>query len=408
MASGVPVLELLEEATCSICLELFQDPVLVPGCGHNFCRSCLARSWGEAAAAAAAEEASCPQCRLTFRPRDLVANRQLARMAEIAQRCGPQGGEGAGFCGTHQEPLKLFCKDCETLIYLVCDRSPEHRDHRVIPLEEAFQEYQVKVGDCLKAQKEEREKMITYRTDTKQKVWEMLDIGDTLKKYQAKKPFENPVAFPLERKWTIWDYSDTSVFLRGVMKQFRDTLKFGLHLQEAKVILDPDTAHRCLALSEDHQSIRDVAEEQDLPANPKRFENCCYVLGCQGFSRGRRFWEVTVGDGDQGLAVWAVGVARKSVNRKGDIPSGPKGGMWEIVKYGSEYKAWFPPEYPELHLKEEPKRIRVSLNCEGRQVAFFDAQTAALLYMFSDAPWAGETLLPSFFLRNGAYLTLSS
>ncbi|XP_063148847.1 zinc finger protein RFP-like [Candoia aspera] len=139
MASGPPVLELLEEATCSICLELFQDPVLVPGCGHNFCWSCLARSWGAA-------EASCPQCRRAFQPRDLVANRQLARVAEIAQRCGPQGGEEGGFCGTHREPLKLFCKDCETLICLVCDRSPEHRDHRVIPLEEAFQEYQVGVS----------------------------------------------------------------------------------------------------------------------------------------------------------------------------------------------------------------------------------------------------------------------
>ncbi|XP_063152439.1 E3 ubiquitin-protein ligase TRIM39-like [Candoia aspera] len=475
-----PMQELLQEGTCSICLEFFQEPVVIPECGHNFCQSCLAHSWGEAAA-----EASCPQCRRTFVPQNILVNRQLARMVDIAQRCSPWGGEGGGFCGTHWEPLKLFCKDHETLICMVCVRSQEHRDHRVIPLEEAFQEYQLKIGDCLKAQKEEREKMVTCRTDAEQKVREMLDliqrergktvaefrelrcwledqeklllarmeetekevvarrdkglaqhveelcsldeliqemeqkhqqparelladIGSTLKKYQAKKPSENPVAFPLEMKWTIWDYRDISIFLKGIMKQFRDTLEFGLHLQEAKVILDPGTAHPCLAVSEDRKSVRYVVEKQDLPQNPERFEHWCYVLGCQGFSRGRHFWEVTLGDGDQGLAVWAVGVAKKSVNRKGDITSGPEGGIWEIVKYKTKYEACIPPEYPELHQTKEPKRVRVSLNCEGGQVAFFDAQTAALLYTFSDAPWAGEILLPSFFPSNGAYLTLSS
>ena len=29
-----------EELTCSICLELFEEPVLLP-CAHTFCRQCL-------------------------------------------------------------------------------------------------------------------------------------------------------------------------------------------------------------------------------------------------------------------------------------------------------------------------------------------------------------------------------
>uniref|UniRef100_A0A5F8G4R5 RING-type domain-containing protein n=1 Tax=Monodelphis domestica TaxID=13616 RepID=A0A5F8G4R5_MONDO len=36
--------ELHGEVTCSICLELFQDPVSIE-CGHSFCRSCIARCW---------------------------------------------------------------------------------------------------------------------------------------------------------------------------------------------------------------------------------------------------------------------------------------------------------------------------------------------------------------------------
>ncbi|XP_058027664.1 E3 ubiquitin-protein ligase TRIM39-like [Ahaetulla prasina] len=171
--AGVPCLPVfLEELTCSVCLDFFQDPVLIPECGHNFCRGCLTRSWGTSES-----EASCPQCRQTFGLRSLLPNRQLARMVEVARQCGgPWGEEGGSFCPKHREPLKLFCKDHQTLICLVCDRSKEHRGHSVIPVEEAFLEYQFKVENCLKAQKEEREKIATYKRDTEQRVQERLDF----------------------------------------------------------------------------------------------------------------------------------------------------------------------------------------------------------------------------------------
>ncbi|XP_058027706.1 zinc finger protein RFP-like [Ahaetulla prasina] len=142
MAAEARLQGLLEEGTCSICLEFFQDPVLMPECGHNFCRGCLTRSWGTSES-----EASCPQCRQTFRLCNLLPNRQLARMVEVARRCGgPWGEEGGSFCPKHREPLKLFCRDHETLICVVCDRSKEHKGHSVIPLQEAFQEYQIGIS----------------------------------------------------------------------------------------------------------------------------------------------------------------------------------------------------------------------------------------------------------------------
>ncbi|XP_070591746.1 E3 ubiquitin-protein ligase TRIM39-like [Erythrolamprus reginae] len=178
MASVASLQDFLEEATCSICLEYFQDPVLIPECGHNFCRGCLTRSWETSQS-----EASCPQCRQTFAPRSVLPNRQLSRMAEVAKRCGdPWGEEGGSFCPKHREPHKLFCKDHETLICVVCDRSKEHKGHSVIPAEEAFPEYQIKVEDCLKAQKEQKEKISTYRRNTEQTVQEMLDMIKDVKK----------------------------------------------------------------------------------------------------------------------------------------------------------------------------------------------------------------------------------
>ncbi|KAL7986440.1 hypothetical protein Chor_011606 [Crotalus horridus] len=366
MATAASMQDFLEEATCSICLDYFQDPVLIPECGHNFCRGCLTRSWGTSES-----EASCPQCRQTFRPRNVLPNRQLARVLEEAGRCiGSWGEDGGSVCAKHREPLKLFCKDHETLICVVCDRSQEHRGHSVIPAEEAFQEYQ--------------------------------DIGSILKNYQAKETYENPVDLLVDPMWTIWDYSDLAVLLKSAMKKFRDTLESGLQLEEVNVILDPDTAHPGrLDISEDRKSVRGVKKVTRIYPVPNcnRFVLNPYVLGCQKFSTGRHFWTVAIGD----TAGWDVGVASEPVNLTNiDVQTR----HWEIGECGGKYRAISPSVYFELTLTEKPTKIRISLNCEGGQVSFFDARTAALLHTFSDTFLVGETLLPSFFLCEGACVTL--
>uniref|UniRef100_A0A670KBA7 B box-type domain-containing protein n=1 Tax=Podarcis muralis TaxID=64176 RepID=A0A670KBA7_PODMU len=77
--------------------------------------------------------------------RSRIPNRQLANVVEIAKNLGLQRGKEEGgkgrICEKHQEPLKLFCKVHEAPICLVCDRSKEHENHKVIPLEEASEEY---------------------------------------------------------------------------------------------------------------------------------------------------------------------------------------------------------------------------------------------------------------------------
>ncbi|XP_070792710.1 E3 ubiquitin-protein ligase TRIM39-like [Pituophis catenifer annectens] len=466
---------LLEELTCSICRGFFQDPVLIPECGHNFCRGCLTRSWWTSEL-----EASCPKCSQTFGILSLLPNRQLARVAEVARRCGgPRDEEGGSLCPKHREPVKLFCKNHQTLICVVCDRSKEHRGHSVIPAEEAFQEYQIKVEDCLKAQKEEKEKIATYKRDTEQTVQKMLDliekekknvvaefrklqfwlegqekllltqmeemekdimarkekglakhmeelgsldhliqeveeklhqpaskllqdIGSILKKYQAKETYENPVDLLLEPKWTIWDYSDMTVLLKRAMKKLRDTLESGLQLQEVNVTLDPDTAHLDrLEVSEDRKSVKGVepVKGQCFLPDPVRFVFVPCVLGCQKFSTGRHFWEVMVGDRED----WGVGVASKPMNLT-DVDAQIM--FWEFRRWGGKYSAKSPSTRSDLVLTEEPTRIRISLNCEGGQVSFFDASTATLLHTFSDASLVGETLLPYFCLFQGACMTL--
>ncbi|XP_073678878.1 uncharacterized protein [Garra rufa] len=51
-----------EELKCSICLDVFTDPVTTP-CGHNFCRTCLNKCWTNT------QTYCCPFCKETFSKR---------------------------------------------------------------------------------------------------------------------------------------------------------------------------------------------------------------------------------------------------------------------------------------------------------------------------------------------------
>ncbi|XP_039358191.1 zinc finger protein RFP-like [Mauremys reevesii] len=161
MAAESPVERLQEEATCPVCLEYFTEPVSLE-CGHNFCRACISQCWEGSDTAA-----SCPQCRETVQQRNLRPNRQLANILELVKQLSLQAAKGAGgdgVCERHQEALKLFCEEDQTPICVVCDRSRAHRAHKVVPIEEAAQEYKERIQAHLKTLREEREKLLGLKT----------------------------------------------------------------------------------------------------------------------------------------------------------------------------------------------------------------------------------------------------
>ncbi|ROL52973.1 E3 ubiquitin-protein ligase TRIM39 [Anabarilius grahami] len=65
-----------QELTCSICLDLFSQPVSTP-CGHNFCQGCIGGYW------ASSSVCSCPLCKRVFEERpELSINRVFAHIAQ--------------------------------------------------------------------------------------------------------------------------------------------------------------------------------------------------------------------------------------------------------------------------------------------------------------------------------------
>uniref|UniRef100_A0A672MMZ3 B30.2/SPRY domain-containing protein n=1 Tax=Sinocyclocheilus grahami TaxID=75366 RepID=A0A672MMZ3_SINGR len=149
------------------------------------------------------------------------------------------------------------------------------------------------------------------------------------------------------------------------------------------VTLDPDTAHPNLILCGD---IR-----QKLPDKPERFDPCTGVLGKEGFSSGRFYFEVQV----KGKTEWDLGVARESINRKGTITLRPSDGYWTVaLRNGDEYEACDDPSVS-LSLRVKPQRVGVFVDYEEGLACFYDVESSSHIYSFTAQSFT-EKLYPFF------------
>ncbi|KAF1380782.1 hypothetical protein PFLUV_G00167550 [Perca fluviatilis] len=158
------------------------------------------------------------------------------------------------------------------------------------------------------------------------------------------------------------------------------------------ITLDPDSANPWLQLSQDRHQVRHLGAWQDLPDHPDRFDTVVIVLGRDGFTSGRHYWEVQVGDKDD----WYMGVARSSVNRKGRISVSTTQGYWALaMKKGQGYRVSTSPPIT-LPLDPKPKRVGVYVDYEEGQVSFYDVKARTHIYTFKDM--FIEKILPFFYL----------
>ncbi|NWS77905.1 BT1A1 protein, partial [Crotophaga sulcirostris] len=153
-----------------------------------------------------------------------------------------------------------------------------------------------------------------------------------------------------------------------------------------EVTLDPSTAHPQLVVSADGRSVRWEDAQQDPPA--EGFDPC--VLGREGVTAGRCCWEVEVAP----KGSWAVGVARESLKRREEAAGSPQVELWSMGLCEGQFWALTSLERIPLYQIQVPRRIRVSLDYEHGQVAFFDADKKALIFTFPAASFKGERIHP--------------
>ncbi|KAK5903086.1 hypothetical protein CgunFtcFv8_006896 [Champsocephalus gunnari] len=184
-----------DQFLCSICLDVFTDPVSTP-CGHNFCKACISQHWDIAV------QCQCPNCKEVFNIKpELRVNTFISEMAaqfrrSAQQKAGSSSSEQRvvqpgevpcdactgtrlkalksclvclqSYCETHLEPhlkhtglkrhqliypeenlegrtcvkhdklLELFCQTDQVCVCMLCTVS-DHKMHDVVPLKEGYE-----------------------------------------------------------------------------------------------------------------------------------------------------------------------------------------------------------------------------------------------------------------------------
>nr|XP_042703495.1 butyrophilin subfamily 1 member A1-like [Chrysemys picta bellii] len=151
------------------------------------------------------------------------------------------------------------------------------------------------------------------------------------------------------------------------------------------ITLDAGTAHPNLSIAGDKKSLKHEAQPQKVPFNTERFDSTVCVLGFEGFSSGKHYWEVDV----ERSSDWDLGVARKSIQRKGKLSLSPKEGFWALGLSGRDYWAKTDP-WTRVTVQKKPQKIGVYLSYQERWVTFFNVTDMSVLFTFNDCSFSGE------------------
>ena len=116
-----------EELTCSLCLDLYDEPKALPTCGHVFCKKCLV---GLLRGKKKGHIVNCPECRAVIRidkrsvsslNTHLKLRNLVEKRREDAKSASVQTPTDIATCPIHEgQTVLLFCVTCKVLICQMC------------------------------------------------------------------------------------------------------------------------------------------------------------------------------------------------------------------------------------------------------------------------------------------------
>uniref|UniRef100_A0AAY4A378 E3 ubiquitin-protein ligase TRIM39-like n=1 Tax=Denticeps clupeoides TaxID=299321 RepID=A0AAY4A378_9TELE len=350
---------------CSICLDVFTDPVSTP-CGHNFCMGCIKEYWDNCS------QTQCPVCKEIYSKRpELPINCLVSELADQNRKYH--------LMKTQTEVQQMIEERLKTIQEI--EDAVEIRKE----ISASVEMFTALLRSIERSQAELLELMEEkQRAAERQAEGLIKDLQQEIAELQRRSSENDP------ELWTVKVCEERMKTLKGVVSELNQL--FNQEMEKLMdVTLDPDSAQPSLILSADGKQVKPGDKRQNLPDNPERFNPCVCVLGKEGFSSGRFYYEVEVG----GKIAWDLGVARESINRKGKIMATPGNGQWSVsMKNGNEYKAYAGPPVL-LSLSKKPQKVGVFVDYEEGLVSFYDAENSSHIYSFTGQTFS-EKLYPLF------------
>ncbi|XP_078272300.1 zinc-binding protein A33-like [Rhinoraja longicauda] len=452
MASKDKVDSWSEEVVCPICLDFFTDPVILE-CGHNYCRSCIPQSWGREWRNSCPECRAEITDRTLKVNRALANIAEKARALSLNTEekgsnlfCEEHQEEKKQFCENYKKLVCLVCRDAvehrnhslqpikepvdiykarvksaiESVtknksdieeieqqqlrkISKVREESHSLQSHVTSQFAELHQIITEKEKDFHKDIREDEERVLNPMEKNHREIQGNLNyIQEELLRLQKRMGQKDSVKFLEEeavRKRRISDevnslsvtdgaitaekFNHLSLLKAALIKMF-DSFK------QVSVTLDVETANVQLEVSEDRKRVRWTGTQRSLPDTGRRFAVYGWVLGSEGFTSGRHYWEVEVA----GSRRWSLGVAAESVERKRLAGLSQKNGVWMIGRWDDVFAAVTSPP-SRLPARPIPGRVGVYLSYESGTVSFYDEDTKSHLHTFTGNKFT-EKLYPFF------------